>query len=120
MVWIGGEAMPPKCPECYTFDSRTVKESKRGIRGQRDAKQPMSKIEQHQHVCALETSTARHNRAELEPVSFIIPARNEASTIGAVIDACYETAHILRAYCEVIVVSDGSGDATVTHARHHR
>ena len=49
-------------------------------------------------------------------VDVIIPAQNEASTIGAVIDA---VAHHRSLIAEVIVVDDHSGDATASQAERH-
>jgi len=48
-------------------------------------------------------------------VSAIIPAYNEAATVGKVIDTLKEVASIV----EIIVVSDGSQDATASVARRH-
>lgn len=47
--------------------------------------------------------------------SAVIPAYNEESTIGAVVDALRSTAYVQ----EVIVVSDGSEDRTAEVAREH-
>ncbi|KYH31714.1 PIG-L family deacetylase [Neomoorella mulderi] len=48
-------------------------------------------------------------------VSAVIPAYNEAATVGKVIDTLKEVASI----AEIIVVSDGSQDATASVARRH-
>jgi glycosyltransferase involved in cell wall biosynthesis len=48
-------------------------------------------------------------------VSAIIPAYNESETVGRVIDALKQAAHIT----EIIVVDDGSEDATAVEARRH-
>jgi glycosyltransferase involved in cell wall biosynthesis len=45
-------------------------------------------------------------------VSFLIPAHNEAPTIGAVVVACQDAARQLGLSSEVIVISDCSTDAT--------
>ena len=50
-----------------------------------------------------------------EGVSAIIPAYNEATTVGRVIDVLHEVPGIT----EIIVVSDGSEDATAAVARRH-
>ncbi len=55
--------------------------------------------------------------AECAAIAFIIPARNEAETIGSVTQACMQAADSLKRTAEVIVVSDGSQDATADIAR---
>ena len=57
---------------------------------------------------------------EATTVSVIIPARNEASTIGGVLDAVLHSANVETPFVdEVIVVDDHSSDDTPTIAEHH-
>jgi glycosyltransferase involved in cell wall biosynthesis len=49
-------------------------------------------------------------------LSVIIPAFNEAGTIGRVVGSVFEVARSLRMPCEVIVVDDGSVDGTDAEA----
>ena len=52
-----------------------------------------------------------------EPVlSVIIPAFNEAGTIGKVVGGVYEVVRGLGMSCEVVVVDDGSTDGTGNEA----
>jgi dolichol-phosphate mannosyltransferase len=46
------------------------------------------------------------------PLSFVVPARNEAAAIVGVVEGCLETAHRDGRECEVIVVDDASTDQT--------
>lgn len=58
-------------------------------------------------IAALKASTS---------VAVIIPAKNEATTIGAVLDAVRTHGHLID---ELVVVNDNSSDDTVTVASHH-
>lgn len=54
------------------------------------------------------------------PVSFIVPAHDEARLIGATLDALHGAARALGLAYEIVVVSDASTDATATVAQAHR
>jgi glucosyl-3-phosphoglycerate synthase len=56
------------------------------------------------------------NEAASTSISVIIPAKNEAATIGAVLDAVNHHAGLVS---EVLVVNDHSNDDTATVAHHH-
>lgn len=49
-------------------------------------------------------------------VTFVIPARNESPTIGAVVEACRELCRLDKRFAGVLVVSDGSTDETASLA----
>ena len=51
------------------------------------------------------------------PVSFIVPARDEARLLGATLDALDASADALGLEREVLVVDDASTDATADIAR---
>jgi glucosyl-3-phosphoglycerate synthase len=65
-----------------------------------------------------ESFTLEHVSAlkDRESVAVIIPAKNEAATIGAVLDTVQIHNHLVD---ELIVVNDHSSDDTVTVADHH-
>jgi glycosyltransferase involved in cell wall biosynthesis len=52
-------------------------------------------------------------------ISFIVPAHNEEQLIGQTLDAIAAAAGELAARFEVIVVDDGSSDATAAIASAH-
>lgn len=52
-------------------------------------------------------------------ISFIVPAHNEARLLGATLDALHAAALSVEECYEVIVVDDGSTDATAEIARQH-
>jgi glucosyl-3-phosphoglycerate synthase len=51
-----------------------------------------------------------------QSVAVIIPAKNEAATIGSVLDAVRQRSHLVD---ELVVVNDHSADDTATVAEHH-
>ena len=53
------------------------------------------------------------------PVSFVVPAHDEARLIGATLQALHAAAGALRLDYEIVVVSDASTDATADIARAH-
>ena len=53
------------------------------------------------------------------PVSFVIPAHDEARLIGATLDALHRTATALDIAYELLVVDDASTDATACIAGDH-
>ena len=55
--------------------------------------------------------------AGLPPVSFIVPAHDEARLLGATLDALHAAARALSLTYEIVVVNDASTDATAEIAR---
>ena len=45
-------------------------------------------------------------------LSCVVPAYNEASNLEAFLPALYETVRALSVDCEIVLVNDGSKDAT--------
>lgn len=56
---------------------------------------------------------------EPRPVSFIVPAHDEARLLGATLDAMHAAARALQLTCEIVVANDASTDATGDIARTH-
>lgn len=57
-----------------------------------------------------------HDRRGTTTIAVIVPARNEAATIGAVLDAVLDG---VASVDELVVVNDHSNDDTTTIAHHH-
>lgn len=64
-------------------------------------------------------STGSSVQSEVPHLSIVIPVYNEADRIGASLDALSHWISVQRFAVEIIVVDDGSDDATVSKARTH-